>query len=419
MHLPEMRRNSSRLPALVISIALHVLIIGVVVHISLPRMRRGALGSSRQQQAALAAQVAQQDARPRPSAHKPPPESVIVRPEPDATILPIPGFTFDVGRIAARATALFPFLSFDLQLERVVSTVKETGAASLANPFALVDREGAKPPLVLTEAALQGRVDRAWSRRDRWQAFLPILALTNAYSGDEGRLPDLLRGYVDQNVLQPFVDTTIPDPRLWTELGIAAEHADFVRAITNYAASHPSTRATTELLFLLDKLAQASFDSLTLLLDTRREDLRWTSDSNPQALRLITSIREYYIEALSRQGLLSHPDLLNYYDRVRLTILKGILRTTPDDYRSSDARFLIGSIYWREGNVVEAFRFWQEMIVEPKDTAIAAYSKIIAATARGGIDTDRINGILNAEQDRWLRSSTARVRKFGYQLDAF
>jgi hypothetical protein len=34
-----------------------------------------------------------------------------------------------------------------------------------------------------------------------------------------------------------------------------------------------------------------------------------------------------------------------YYDNVRLTILNGILQTTPMGYRADDAGFLIGSVY--------------------------------------------------------------------------
>ena len=61
------------------------------------------------------------------------------------------------------------------------------------------------------------------------------------------------------------------------DMDIAADHADFIELIADYAVRHPSTKATTELLFLLDKLTQASFDALTTLLNTEpRRDLRWT-----------------------------------------------------------------------------------------------------------------------------------------------
>jgi hypothetical protein len=63
---------------------------------------------------------------------------------------------------------------------------------------------------VLSDTALQTVVDSAWSRRYRWRVFRPVRELTAKYSADAGRLPPLLRRYVDQNMLQPYLDTAIP-----------------------------------------------------------------------------------------------------------------------------------------------------------------------------------------------------------------
>src|SRR5688572_33097414 len=79
-------------------------------------------------------------------------------------------------------------------------------------------REDANRPLVLGELALQAMVDKSWSRRDRWTAFQPIIALAESHSADDGDLPALLQRYQRQNALQPYEDKSTRDPRLWAEL---------------------------------------------------------------------------------------------------------------------------------------------------------------------------------------------------------
>jgi hypothetical protein len=155
----------------------------------------------------------------------------------------------------------------------------------LVNPFARRGQgQNDKPPLTLRAGDLQALVDKAWARRDRWPAFREIARLADASNPDEGDLPALLHGYVDQDGLQPYVDAAVRDPRLWTHLGLAANHVDFIDFISRYASQHPSTRATTELFFLLDKMAQASFDAMVVLLDSDpTTDLIWTRTANREA----------------------------------------------------------------------------------------------------------------------------------------
>jgi hypothetical protein len=103
---------------------------------------------------------------------------------------------------------------------------------------------------VLSDSALQSLIDQSWSRRDRWRTFQPIVKLAERYNADIGKLPTVLHAYLDQNGTQPYVDSTVLDPRVWLQLGLAADHVDWVGFISRYASEHPSTRATTELLFL-------------------------------------------------------------------------------------------------------------------------------------------------------------------------
>lgn len=80
--------------------------------------------------------------------------------------------------------------------------------------------------------------------------------MLDQYDPDRGRLPALVRSYTEQDGLQPYVDSGARDPRLWVQLGLASDHADYLKTIAAVAHAHPASRTTTELLFLLDKIAR-------------------------------------------------------------------------------------------------------------------------------------------------------------------
>jgi hypothetical protein len=108
--------------------------------------------------------------------------------------------------------------------------------------------------------------------------------------------------------------------------------------------------------------ASASLDTLLRLMDIDpKEDLRSTRDANGHAYDLIVDIRRYYKAELTRRGLTSADALRTYYDRFRLAILTGILRTTPCGYRASDARCIIGAIYWEQRKTADALQSWRDM----------------------------------------------------------
>src|SRR5262249_2997429 len=162
--------------------------------------------------------------------------------------------------------------------------------------------------------------------RDRWRAFQTVVPFVSGYDPNDGAMPVLLRRYVEQDGLQPYVDASVRDLRLWTQLTLAADHADFIDLISRYAAAHPSTKATTELLFLLAELVQASFDTLQTLLDVVPDaDLEWTRRANPKALDAIVIIQQHFREELTRRSLTSRNAVRQYYDEARLGILSNIV----------------------------------------------------------------------------------------------
>jgi hypothetical protein len=331
---------------------------------------------------------------------------------------------FDFTKVRDRGRLLFPFLTLRLPLESVESGARHA-ATHLVNPFAGGGAPTSTlPPLELSDAALQTLIDHAWSRRDRWRTFQPLLELAERHNPDTGRVPAMLRKYIDQNLLQPYLDTSIPDPRFWTELGIAADHADYIDFITRYTSKHPSTRAATELMFLLDKLAQGSYDALVTLLGATPTRMDLTRDRSREASSLVDLLRRYYRSELDLKELLPHTALRAFYDNIRLAILTGVVKTTPDGYRASDARFLIGGIYWRQGKAEDAVRWWREMTIDPTDDYVTWYSDILDAVGRadpggGTIDRGRINDALDAERREWITFWKARLKQFGFAFDTY
>ena len=342
-------------------------------------------------------------------------------------LISLDGFTFDAGQIAERALVLFPFVSPGIALEHF--GVHRSGATTYRRPR-LGPRDGgdeaAMRPLVLSDAALQALVDKAWARRERWAAFEPVRKLAWRSDPGVGQLPALLQRYTDQNALQPYRDKAVPDPRLWAQLGIAADHVSFIGFIREYVAEYPSTRAATELLFLLDRIAEASQDALAALLDTDPiRDLRWTRQSNPRAFQLAARLRWHYQNELSKRGLSSPVAVARFYDRVRLAILDGVIRTSPARYRTSDARFLIGSILWRQGRHAEAIESWRGLSCADTDSYLAACTQLSRIIPAAGplVDTrfiaPQVNGVLMGEQGRWWDLSYDRLKKFGYRFDTY
>jgi hypothetical protein len=357
-------------------------------------------------------------------------DAAFPRPGDESTEVSVPGFTFDFRKVADRATLLFPFLTPGVALERFALTPKSEVRDRLHNPLAAAREDphqgSRKPPLALDGVALQSLIDKSWSRRDRWSAFQHIVKLAETYSSDTGKLPDVLHAYLKQDGLQLYADTTIRDPRLWTQLGLAADHVPFVGFISRYASDHPSTEAATELLFLLDALAEASLDALVTLLNIDPgQDLQWTRGANRDAFSLIVNLRRHFKAHLERRGLASAEALRTYYDNVRLAILAGILRTTPHAYRASDARYLMGAIYWRQGRPADALASWRDMTIDPTDNYVTAYSEILTAVRDGAggasqrLGARQINRVLDGEHGRWLSLSFDRLRQFGYRFDTF
>jgi hypothetical protein len=217
--------------------------------------------------------------------------------------------------------------------------------------------------------------------------------------------------------------TPIRDPRLWTELALAADHTRFIDLIGRYVGDHPSTKTATELLFLLDAMVQGSYDALITLLDVVPDaDLEWTRASNADAVRAIVTIQKHYRAELERRGLTSRDAIRLYFDEARLSILTNIIATTPGGYRASDAQVLVGSIDWKQGRTDDAVDVWNRMTID-RDGVHARMANEILDAIRGRdvrqLDIRSVNRALEGDRSRWVSTSYERLRQFGYHFNTY
>jgi|SoiMethySBSTD1v2_1073268.scaffolds.fasta_scaffold00049_101 hypothetical protein len=406
------RQNRRSIYALLASAGLHAslgtALILIVSHWTPPRR-----GSDSYTVAVVVPQVEEPSSLDQPLPQDPKDPSVAIDHTGDPTRPASPDF--DIEKLRARRDALFPFLTTDLNfLDRINEQVN--GVPSAPTLSFGVESTNARhlPPLRLTESELQQTVDRAWSRRSRWTAFTEIAGLLRTHDADTGQVPSVLRTYLDQNLLQLFCDTGTRVPRLWAMLENAADHADFIDFVGAFTQDRPSSLATTELLFLLDKLAQANRDALLLLVN-----IDPTQELTSPGQELATALQSHYQERLENRRLSSR-DIKAWYDMVRLRILSTVIATTPNGYRAADARFLAGAIHFERGDTLEAIRSWREIRQDAGDRYVEAYSRLLDELRwPEGIRPRQIEYVLNSVQSRWRSSSLERLRDFGSACDRY
>jgi len=318
---------------------------------------------------------------------------------------------------------LFPFVTPGLAIESFFPVEASPARLVFENPYRrpTVSRDTQTLPALHRSAAeLQTIVDSAWSRARRWQSFAIVRALAGAYDADDERLATLVRLYREQNALQPYADGAVRDLRLWAQLGLASDHAAFIGFIRDYVSAHPGTKCGTEMLLLLDTIAEANEDALAVLAETNQPgDLAWTKMAHPRAFELARQIQRQYAHTLERMHLTSRISIEEYYERQRLAILAGIAQTSPKGYRADEARYLSGAILWKELRHKEAFRVWRQMSSAPEGAHAAAIEQIRIAVRAADPDERNIGFILANDEGRWRSFAAGRLKRFGYRIDTF
>jgi len=332
------------------------------------------------------------------------------------------GFSYDTSRIRLRREVLFPFLTGRLPFLDELRAAAATERQRLQNPLGTEGRRQTRqrPPLELSASARDALVDASWSRRDRWQSLAKLVELTGRHDPDGGQLPAVVRGHVERNLLQPYLESSVPDPRFWVMLGLAADHLDVIQFVGRFAQEHPSSRTTTELLFLLDELAEANRAAFELLMQTTIAGLGGTAASSPQDVQLAWQLQRGYEKWTRERGLDQAKTLDGHYDGVRLAILTTIIETSPNGYGAADARFLAGRLLWDRSDIAGAARMWHGMGPDERTTYAGVRAEIRAALLPDGrVDVIRVVRALGAERGRWLRESADRLARFGFTPQTF
>jgi len=365
-----------------------------------------------------------------PPASLPPPVLVVSGPRleaveamPPSTAFTTPdGFSYDTSRIRLRREVLFPFLTGRLPFLDELRAATATDRQRLHNPLGpgRRRRDPGRPPLEISAKARDALVDRSWARRDRWQSLSTIVDLTRHYDPDDGQLPAVVRGHVERNLLQPYVESSVPDPRFWVMLGLAADHLDVIEFVGRHAQQHPSSRTTTELLFLLDELAEANRGAFELLMQSNIAGLGATAASSPEDVQLAWQLQRGYESWTRERGLDEAKTVDAQYDSVRLSILSTIVETSLNGYGAADARFLAGRLLWDRNDIAGAVRWWREMGRDERQSYAEARAGIRRALGPGGeVDVVGIVRVLAAERSRWLRESAERLARFGFTPQTF
>jgi hypothetical protein len=328
-----------------------------------------------------------------------------------------PVFDFDIEKIGTRIDRLFPF-NGPIPFASITHTARAGGGA---NMFAMAPHLAApSPALRLSPLEMQFVLDASWSRRHRWDSFQQILDLVLHFDPQQGDLPTLLRRYVSDNLLQPFNASRSPDPKVWGLLSVAADHFEFVQFIRTFVERVPSSKVTTELLFLLDKLVQANLQAAlsVFTLDTS-DGIEWTTRASPKGAEILVALKRDQERALGTRGIWDESAIARAYDDVRVGILEHLIRTTPQGYRINDARFLIGEIYWQQGRRADARDVWSRIEPDSSDDYFMVYSDVRANLAAETRSRAPIDSALNKQTRRWLHASSQRLRHFGFTADRF
>lgn len=339
-------------------------------------------------------------------------------------LVSIPGLTLNFQKVVARGKLLFPLITPGLALEQFLPAGAREPPNSLPNPLLQSHQPSREtPPLVIDRSTSQAIVDKAWSRHERWSAFQNLAPLLSKYDANDGDLPAVLQMYFEQNGLQPFVENGAPDAKLWAQLAVAADHVDFIGAISSYASARPAAKSTTNLLFVLDTTVQSNLEVLLTLLSLDPvADLSATRRASKAAYDFVVETRQRYQRELAMRRLDSVDAVRVFYDAIRLAILDTIVRTSPDGYRAGDARFLMGAIYWRQRNLEAAVEQWRNIKPDDADTYSLFYVAIrraLAASPDPVAMQVAVDRVLGAERSQWRSLSYDRLNKFGYRFDTF
>jgi len=172
------------------------------------------------------------------------------------------------------------------------------------------------------------------------------------YDPNEGDLPKAMRELYYEN-LQRVASSFSSDI---TYLAIDYYHEalnkeEFLRKALDVASKKKGTRYATEILFAIENIYEIQGRALKLLFEVKKH-IEGLSAKEKENIRVKTleKVVARYIPLAAKKGIRNERDALQHYYLKRTEVLDYLLENTPGGYRSKDATFAKGRVFWESAH---------------------------------------------------------------------
>jgi hypothetical protein len=168
------------------------------------------------------------------------------------------------------------------------------------------------------------------------------------FDPNEGDLPKAIRDLYYEN-LQRVASSFNPD---MTYLAIdyfheALNKEEFLRKALNVVSRKKGTKYATEILFAIENIYEIQGRALDLLFKVKRHiDGLPEKGRNNIRVKTLEKVVKRYLPLAAKKGIRNEHDALQHYYLKRTEVLDYLLENSPSGYRSKDATFAKGKVYW-------------------------------------------------------------------------
>ncbi len=215
----------------------------------------------------------------------------------------------------------------------------------------LSPRAGTQGALVFDEKARRRYFDETLAEPKEQQLDRFLRDYGN-YDPNEGDLPRAIRDLYYEN-LQRVASSFSPD---MTYLAIDYYHEalnkeEFLRKALDVVSKKKGTRYATEILFAIENIYEIQGRALKLLFEVKKH-IEGLSPKDKENIRVKTleKVVARYIPLAAKKGIRNERDALQHYYLKRTEVLDYLLENTPGGYRSKDATFAKGKVFWESAH---------------------------------------------------------------------
>jgi hypothetical protein len=236
----------------------------------------------------------------------------------------------------------------------------------------------ARPPLKMEKDERSKYLDKnlPLKKEVQWKDF--VSRYLN-YDPNSGNLPDFIRELYYEN-LQRLAYSFSKDPTYlfidYFQENLNKE--DFLKESMALYSANRDNKTGTELLFAVENIYEIQARALGYYFQSR-DILPGLSPESKKELRVevIRRVVEKYRPLLREKKIQSINDVNRLYTQKRIEILDELIATTPKGYRSKDAYFEKGKVYWQASQMVppderaelvsKALSEWRKIDLQPEE----------------------------------------------------